>query len=260
MIHRLRSVVTTVALAGAMSCAHPHHGLAQAAPATPPTLTGTWTVGLIGDHVIPMVFVLDQQGTAVSGALGFIGKDYPLSGEVSSAGRFSFTAKFPASVGPDGVHGTDLTDVVITGAWDEQGQLAGEFRRAGGDMGHGLNLKWKAERARPAASGGAAAPADGVTLEGAWAMTIVEAQLQVGVTLTQRGTRLTGAATSDHLGPVSLEDTFRDGMVTLVGHGSQGGQDLRMDFSGRYTAGGTLTGEVVSPVGTMTWTAARVRP
>lgn len=257
MIHRLRSVVTTVALAAAMSCAHPHHGLAQSPPSAPPTLTGTWTVGLIGDHVIPMVLVLDQQGTSVRGALGFMGKDYPLSGDITG-GRIALTAKFPASVSPSGVHGSDLTDVVLTGAWDDHGGLAGVFTRNAGEQR--WHMKWTGERATPRAPASAAAPADGVSLDGPWSMTIVEAQLQVGVTFAQQGIRLTGAATSDHLGPVSLEGTFRDGMITLVGHGSQGGQDLRMDFSGRYTADGTLTGEVVSPVGTMTWTAARVRP
>lgn len=259
MIHRLRTAAATIALTAAMSCTHPHHGLAQTAPTPPPTLTGTWTVGLIGDHVIPMVFVLDQQGTSVSGALGFMGKDYPLSGDIKD-GRITITAKFPASVSPSGVHGTDLTDVAITGGWDDHGGLAGDFRRAPDESGRGMHLPWKAERAQARSTAAtAAAPSADVSLAGAWSMTVVEAQLQIGLTLTQQGIRVTGAATSDHLGPITLEGTFRDGMVTLVGHGSQQGQDLRMDFSGRYTADGTLAGEVVSPVGTMTWTAARVR-
>jgi hypothetical protein len=104
-----------------------------------------------------------------------------------------------------------------------------------------------------------AAPADGVSLAGKWKLYVVEAQAEMDLELTQTGTEITGVGTSDHLGTMKIEGTFVSGTLTLASTGSVNGQDVRIEYSGKYKENGTLAGELTSQMGAMTWTAERVK-
>jgi len=66
-------------------------GRALAQPNTKPaSLTGTWTMSLIGDHVIPIGLALQQDGGTLTGTLTMMGKDIPLKGELKD-GAFTLT-------------------------------------------------------------------------------------------------------------------------------------------------------------------------
>ena len=87
-----------------------------------PTVTGTWNMGLQGDHVIPTALVLNQQGKSVSGTIALptqhIGQriDVELSGDfVDGALTLSGTVEGAA----------EPTTIAITGTLKDDGSLEG---------------------------------------------------------------------------------------------------------------------------------------
>jgi len=270
-----RSIAT---LAFSLGClvAIPHDATAQA-QAKPSSLAGTWNMSLIGDHVIPVALVLEQNGTALQGTFIMMGKDYPVAGELTGT-KFALKGKGPAFGRPAGDHAAGvaaggatpaagphrasptgaLADMTINGSVNANGDLAGEMlskfeERTG-------TIKWTAERLRerkaPADAVASSAPA---AMTGKWTLTIVEAQLQLAVDLTQAGSKVTGTATSDHLGTMTLEGTLANGVLKFTTAGSAGGQDVRLEYSGKYKADGTFAGDLTSPMGAMTWTLASMK-
>jgi hypothetical protein len=258
----------------ALGCAVAMPSLAAAqAPASPASMTGTWTVSLIGDHVIPVALVLEQNGPALKGTFIMMGKEFPVTGETTGK-TFTVSGKGPAfGRGNDHAAGAaaappagpqrpgpaaELADMTINGTADGDGGYAGEFISKMGDRR--ASMKWTAERLKERkAAPQAAASIENLNVTGAWTMTIPEAQLQVTMDLKQDGTKVTGSASSDHLGAMKLEGTFVNGTLSFVTTGSTGGQEIRIEYSGKYTAAGTFAGDLTSPMGAMTWTAARVK-
>jgi len=223
-------------------------------------LTGTWTMGLIGDHVIPVALVLDQSGTALTGTFIFMGKDFPVSGDVTD-GKVTLKGKGPA-FGVRNAHDAgsapQVADMIITGAVDADGALAGTLAtKVGEGMG---TIKWTAERLKerklPETQ---AAPSDNVNVTGKWAMTIPEAQQLLDVELKQDGTRITGTATNDHLGTLTLDGTLTGGTLSFVASGQAMGQQVKIEFTGKYTKSGGFAGDAQSQMGALTWTAERVK-
>lgn len=267
----LHSIGTAVFALGC-AVAIPTPAAAQAA-ATPASMTGTWTVSLIGDHVIPVALVLEQNGPALKGVFIMMGKEFPVTGETTGT-TFTVSGKGPAfGRGNDHAAGAaaappagpqrpgpaaELADMTINGTADGDGGYAGEFISKMGDRR--ASMKWTAERLkeRKAAAPAAASSAAG-DVTGGWKMTIPEAQLQVDVELKMDGTKVTGSATSDHLGAMKLEGSLVNGTLTFVTTGSAGGQEIRIEYSGKYTAAGTFAGDLTSQMGPMTWTLARVK-
>lgn len=245
----------------------------------PASLAGTWNMGLVGDHVIPVALVLEQHGGALTGTFILMGRDFPLTGEVVGR-RLTLTGKGPAFGRPGGDHNAAvaagggekravlagparpgenmaLADMTITGELNDEGGLAGDVAIK---LSEGTGtIKWTAERLKERKVPASQAVSPDVNLTGAWTMAIVEAQLQLDVALTQTGTKVTGSAMSDHLGKMTIEGTFGNGTLSFVSVGSVSGQEVRIEYSGRYLANGTLAGELTSQMGAMTWTAARVK-
>jgi hypothetical protein len=279
MTHSLVRSIGSAALAVGMAVAAPAIAAAQT-PQKDASLTGTWTMGLIGDHVIPVALVLDQNGSALTGTFIFMGKDFPVTGNVAD-GKILLKGKGPgfgvrpahdaglaaggaenhkAPAGPTapGVQAA-LADMTITGTVDADGALAGTLATKVGE-GTGT-IKWTAERLkeRKVPSAQAAVSTEGVSLTGRWKLNIVEAQVPMDVELTQAGTKVTGTGTSEHLGTMKIEGTFVAGTLTFVASGEAMGQQVKIEFAGKYTSGGTFAGEAQSQMGPLTWTAERVK-
>jgi hypothetical protein len=109
--------------------------------ADPKTVTGTWNMGLQGDHVIPTALVLKQEDKKLTGSIALptqnIGQrvEVELSGEIAD-GAFKLTgtvenAKEPASL-------------TITGALKDDGSLEGRLVMSSHGRDH--DLPWTAER------------------------------------------------------------------------------------------------------------------
>jgi hypothetical protein len=82
-------LIPTSALALSLLIA-PALGANAATDAKPAPLSGTWTMSLIGDHVIPLGLALQQDGTSLTGTLTMMGKDIPIKGELAN-GALTFT-------------------------------------------------------------------------------------------------------------------------------------------------------------------------
>ncbi len=240
----------------------------------PASLAGTWNMSLIGDHVIPVALVLEQDGNALKGVFIMMGKDFPVTGEVAGS-KFTLKGKGPAfgrapaptrgaaapatPAGPQHASPTaESADMTINGTADADGALAGEMlskfeERTG-------SIKWTAERLKERkVPSQAAAPTASVDMTGKWTLSVVEAQLQIAVDLKHAGNKVTGTATSDHLGAMALEGTLADGVLKFATTGSSGGQDVRIEYTGKYKSDGTFAGDLSSPMGAMTWTLAQVK-
>ena len=96
-----------------------HAAPSQSADTT--TVAGTWNVSIIGDHVVPVALVLQQDGSTVTGTLMLHGRDIPVEGEYRDR-SLRVTA---AAEGADGVaHGFGA--LTITGTMKDDGTLSGE--------------------------------------------------------------------------------------------------------------------------------------
>jgi len=277
MTNSLFRSIRTAALAAACLACLPAMAAAQTAP-QPAPLTGTWNMGLIGDHVIPVALVLDQKGTELTGTFIFMGKDFPVTGDITG-GKLTLKGKGPgfgvrnahdagtaAGAGPKtAVAGPtapgvapQLADMVITGAVDADGALAGTLATK---MGEGTGIiKWTAERLKERKVPDAqSVSTEGVNLTGSWKLAIVEAQQTLDAELKQDGAKITGTAKNDHLGTLTLEGTFASGTLSFVASGEAMGQQIKIEFSGKYTKAGGFTGEAQSQMGQLSWTAERVK-
>ena len=87
------------------------------------SLTGTWNMGLQGDHVIPTALVLKQDGKSLTGTIALptqnIGQrvEVQLTGEVGDEGF-----KLSGAV----EHAKEPTTIVLTGKIKDDGSLEGE--------------------------------------------------------------------------------------------------------------------------------------
>ena len=235
-------------------------------------------MGLIGDHVIPVALVLDQKGASLTGTFIFMGKDFPVAGEVTD-GKVTLKGKGPAFgvrsgheagvaagagpktvvAGPQAPGATPvLADMTITGAVDADGAMAGTLATK---MTEGTGMiKWTAERLKERkVNEPAVNVAAGTTISGDWKMAIVEAQLMLDTEFKQDGNKITGTAKSDHLGVLVLDGTFSAGTLSFVAKGEAGGQPVSIEFTGKFTKAGGFAGDLTSQMGAMTWTAERVK-
>ncbi len=103
--------------------------------AAEPNLAGTWTLGVEGDHVVPMAMIVKQDGRKISGTIAMPinqhgdRRDIEFEGEVTETG-FSFATK----------EGKPLLEFV--GKANDDGSLAGTVTMGGAE--HTMN--WTAER------------------------------------------------------------------------------------------------------------------
>jgi hypothetical protein len=110
-------------------------GVGLSAFAEAANITGTWNMGLQGDHVIPTAFVLKQDGKALTGTIAMPTQrngqrvEIQLSGSIAD-GAFSLSGT---------VDGADTT-IEVAGKLNDDGSLEGTVKSRHGTM------PWTAER------------------------------------------------------------------------------------------------------------------
>jgi hypothetical protein len=105
-----------------------------------------------------------------------------------------------------------------------------------------------------AVTAGAAAAAD---VTGTWTMSVKggpHGDATMGLVLKQEGTRVSGTFSSGHAADMAVSGEFEDGVLKLE---TSGDEHAKIVFGAKLKADGTLAGYVSSPMGDMTWTAAR---
>jgi hypothetical protein len=104
--------------------------------ASSPDISGTWNMGLQGDHVVPTALVLKQDGISVTGTITIpinVGQrvEVPLKGELNgNALTLAGTMEI----------GNESRPIEISGELKEDGSMEGNF------AAHGHNMTWTAER------------------------------------------------------------------------------------------------------------------
>ena len=106
-----------------------------------PNVTGTWNMGLQGDHVIPTALVLKQQDTKVTGTIALPVDRSGQRVEVELTGDFVDGAlKLSGRV----ENASEPTTVAIAGTLKEDGSLEGTLSAQAHGQHH--ELPWTAER------------------------------------------------------------------------------------------------------------------
>jgi hypothetical protein len=113
---------------------------AALAAAESPNITGTWNMGLEGDHVIPVALVLKQDGHNLTGTIALPTQNAGNRVEVKLAGEFADGA-FKLSGTVEGAK--EPTTLAISGKLLDDGSMEGKFEMPG--HGHGA-MSWTAER------------------------------------------------------------------------------------------------------------------
>lgn len=115
--------------------------IAFAAAAETPTVTGTWNMGLQGDHVIPTALVLKQQDKKVTGTIALPTQQNGKRVEVELTGDFVDGA---LTLSGTVENATEPTNIAITGKLLDDGSLEGTIAVRLHSRDH--NLPWTAER------------------------------------------------------------------------------------------------------------------
>jgi hypothetical protein len=111
---------------------------AALAAAESPNITGTWNMGLEGDHVIPVALVLKQEGQTLTGTIALPSRNSSQRVEVKLAGALS-DRTFTLTGTYD--HDKDPKTLNISGKLLDDGTMEGTFSMAD----HG-KMPWTAER------------------------------------------------------------------------------------------------------------------
>jgi redox-regulated HSP33 family molecular chaperone len=107
------------------------------------SITGTWNMGLQGDHVIPTALVLKQDGTAVTGTIAMPTQNIGQRTEVTLAGEIVDRV---LKLSGDVEKAKEPTTIVIEGKLTDEGMLEGTLKMDAHGSAH--NLPWTAERLR----------------------------------------------------------------------------------------------------------------
>jgi hypothetical protein len=121
----MKRLISIIALGASLSA------FAEAA-----NITGTWNMGLQGDHVIPTAFVLKQNGKALTGTIAMPTRngqrvEIQLSGSIAD-GAFSLSGTMDGPGEP--------STIEIAGKLNDDGSLEGTVKSRHGTM------PWTAER------------------------------------------------------------------------------------------------------------------
>jgi hypothetical protein len=101
------------------------------------SVTGTWNMGLQGDHVIPTALVLKQDGHDVTGTIALPTQNVGQRVEVQLTGTFiDNELRLSGQV----EHAKEPTTIAIQGKFGEDGMLEGTINV------HERQLPWTAER------------------------------------------------------------------------------------------------------------------
>ena len=105
--------------------------------ASDPSVTGTWNMGLQGDHVIPVALVLKQDGTKVTGTIAMPTQHVGQRVEVEVSGEFVDMALTLSGTVESAKEPTTIT---ISGKLNDEGAIEGKVQ-----MPHG-SVPFTAER------------------------------------------------------------------------------------------------------------------
>jgi hypothetical protein len=98
------------------------------AAAETPTVTGTWNMGLQGDHVIPTALVLKQTGKSVTGTIALPTQRIGERVEVELKGEFVDRA---LTLSGTVEHAAEPTTIEITGTLQDDGSIEGRLQMPG---------------------------------------------------------------------------------------------------------------------------------
>ena len=111
------------------------------AAADPKTVTGTWNMGIQGDHVIPTALVLKQDDKKLTGTIALPTQNVGQRVEVELSGEIADGA---FKLGGTVDNATEPTSLTITGSLKDDGSLEGTLAMRNHGRDH--NLPWTAER------------------------------------------------------------------------------------------------------------------
>jgi hypothetical protein len=236
------------------------HASAQTS-AKPASLSGTWTMSLIGDHVIPVGLALKQEGTSLTGTLTLMGKDIPLKGELTGS---AFTLTGPATMmmhDPAQASGTTPQAPVpmkFSGTVLEDGTLAGEFTPGARSM------KWTADRLKERPVAAVGNPSSGAPIVGSWNVSVIADHVTpVGLRIEPDGAKVKATLTIMG-GDVPLSGDYTAGSLTLNGEftddvRSRTGMTGAIKVTAKMKDDGTIAGEFAMARGTFPLTGERFR-
>ena len=115
-------------------------GTSLSAFAESPNITGTWNMGVEGDHVIPVALVLKQDGKKLTGTIALPTQNAGQRVDVALSGEF-VDRSFTLSGTVEGAK--EPTKLDISGKLLDDGSMEGKFLMPG--HGHG-SMSWTAER------------------------------------------------------------------------------------------------------------------
>lgn len=238
-----------------------------AVDARPASLSGTWTMSLIGDHVIPLGLALQQDGTTLTGTLTMMGKDIPIKGELVK-GAITLTGSATMMMRDHGATGetpgatrSAPVGMKFTGTVQEDGTLAGELAAPLGPM------KWTAERLKERAAvrpAPAAATTSAPPISGAWNVSVIADHVTpVGLAIQEADGKLKATLTIMG-GDVPLTGDYVGGALTLAGEftadaTSRSGMRGPIRITGALKDDGTLAGEFTISHGAFPMTGERLR-
>lgn len=240
---------------------------ARAESSDPPEgLTGTWTMSLIGDHVIPLGLALKQDGAALTGTLTMMGKDVPIKGELKN-GALTFTGaatmmmRDHATGAESGAPASSVPQMKFIGVVQPDGTLAGEMAAPRGPM------KWTADRLKERAVTAATAPQDSgalATFAGSWNVSVIADHVTpVGLLIQTEGGGAKGTLTlmgSD----VPLAAEFSGGVLTFTGEftaevSARSGMKGALKVTAKMKDDGSIEGEFSMAHGTFPLTGERLK-
>ena len=232
-------------------------------------IAGTWNLSLIGDHVVPVGLVLEQDGKKVTGTMMLMGTDVPVEGQFVD-GTLTLSGNASVMSGPEhggkpapgaapareSAPGPAPTKLALSATLQDDGTLAGEFATPRGAM------KLTAERFRERkAPKGSARPSTSAattqTLAGSWNMVIATQQgmMHAALVLKLDGRRVSGTLSSAHSGTLNLEGTLAGGTLTFS---TTAVDATHLEYTATLKDDGTLAGELSgAKVPAMAWTADR---
>lgn len=242
-----------------------------AAPAADPKsepLTGTWTMSLIGDHVIPLGLALKQEGIALTGTLTMMGKEIPVKGEVTNGavtliGSATMMMRDHAqSTADQGGAAPAPSGMKFTGSVLSDGTLSGELAGPRGPM------KWTADRLKeraPVAGASTSSTSSGaIALVGSWNVSVIADHVTpVGLLIEQAEDKVRGVLTLMG-GDVPLTGAFANGTLTLSGEftpdvTAKSGMRGTLKVTATLKADGSIAGEFSMAHGTFPLTGERLK-
>ncbi len=254
-------LILTSALGGTLLVASGVQADAQT-NSTAASLTGTWTMSLIGDHVIPVGLALQQDGATLTGTLTMMGKDIPLKGELAGraitlTGSAMMMMRDHGATEGTAAPGPSPAPMKFTGVVQEDGTLSGEMAAPRGPM------KWTADRLKERAATRTNGP-DTAQVLGSWNVSVIaDHAIPVGLLIEPDGARMKATLTIMG-GDVPLTGEYGTGGLALSGEfgddiSARTGMKGAVKITAKMRDDGSIAGEFTMSRGTFPLTGERLK-